>query len=120
MASLAATHDANGNLTGMPQTAATMPQPARTYVWDEVNRLISATDGITELASYSYDGEGRRTTRTLDPTGAPTVQEFLYDGYRLIADYDGADGKLLRRFVHGPGVDEPQGSSEPTDRHCPH
>ena len=30
----------------------------------------------------------------------------MYDGDRLVAEYNGA-GSLLRRFVHGPGVDEP-------------
>jgi RHS repeat-associated protein len=30
----------------------------------------------------------------------------VYDGDRLVAEYNGA-GSLLRRYVHGPGVDEP-------------
>jgi RHS repeat-associated protein len=34
------------------------------------------------------------------------VTQFLYDGDRLVAEYDGA-GVLRRRYVHGPGVDEP-------------
>jgi RHS repeat-associated protein len=37
--------------------------------------------------------------------GSDTVQ-FLYGGNALLAEYDGA-GTLLRRYVHGPGVDEP-------------
>ena len=32
--------------------------------------------------------------------------QFLYDGDALIAEYD-ASGNLLRRYVHGPGLDEP-------------
>jgi RHS repeat-associated protein len=32
--------------------------------------------------------------------------KFLYDGTDLIAEFDG-NGALLRRYVHGPGVDEP-------------
>ncbi len=31
---------------------------------------------------------------------------FAYDGSDLIAEYDGANS-LLRRYVHGPGTDEP-------------
>ncbi|MBP1152673.1 RHS repeat-associated core domain-containing protein [Methylocaldum sp. RMAD-M] len=31
---------------------------------------------------------------------------LLYDGQDLLAEYDGS-GTLLRRYVHGPGVDEP-------------
>jgi RHS repeat-associated protein len=32
--------------------------------------------------------------------------KFVYDGTDLIAEYDGG-GNLLRRYVHGPGTDEP-------------
>lgn len=34
---------------------------------------------------------------------------FAYDGLDRIAEYDGATGtgNVLRRYVHGPGVDEP-------------
>jgi hypothetical protein len=31
----------------------------------------------------------------------------LYDGDRLTAEYNGASATPLRRYVHGPGVDEP-------------
>jgi hypothetical protein len=39
-------------------------------------------------------------------SGAAGTTRFMYDGDRLIAEYNGA-GTLLRRYVHGPGVDEP-------------
>ena len=32
---------------------------------------------------------------------------LLYDGQRLLAEYDSTSGALLRRYVHGPGADEP-------------
>ena len=35
-----------------------------------------------------------------------TTRNPLYDGVDLVADYDGAD-VVMRRYVHGPGVDEP-------------
>ncbi|AXE63948.1 hypothetical protein BBF93_06740 [Hyphomonas sp. CACIAM 19H1] len=38
-------------------------------------------------------------------SGGNTTQ-FLYGGNALLAEYDGA-GTLLRRYVHGPGIDEP-------------
>ncbi len=38
-------------------------------------------------------------------SGANTTR-FVYDGDRLIAEYSGA-GTVLRRYVHGAGVDEP-------------
>jgi RHS repeat-associated protein len=33
--------------------------------------------------------------------------QFLYDGDRLVAEYNGLNGALLRRYVHGAGADEP-------------
>ena len=48
-----------------------------------------------------YDGLGR--LRQL--TGAGT-QRFAYDGLEMIAEYNGADA-LQRRYVFGPGIDEP-------------
>jgi RHS repeat-associated protein len=35
-----------------------------------------------------------------------TTTRFLYDGAEMIAEYDGSNA-LLRRYVHGPGADEP-------------
>ena len=37
---------------------------------------------------------------------AGVTTQFLYDGDRLLAEYNGS-GTLLRRYVHGPGIDEP-------------
>jgi RHS repeat-associated protein len=34
-----------------------------------------------------------------------TTTKFLYDGVDIIAEYDGSNN-LLRRYVHGPGMDE--------------
>ena len=39
--------------------------------------------------------------------GAAAVTQFLYAGDVLVAEYDGSNGALLRRYMHGPGVDEP-------------
>jgi RHS repeat-associated protein len=48
---------------------------------------------------------GRRISRTI--YGAPSVTtKYAYDGNRIIAEYDGS-GTLLRKFVYGPGIDEP-------------
>ncbi|MCJ7692058.1 MAG: hypothetical protein MUO22_01410, partial [Sedimentisphaerales bacterium] len=34
------------------------------------------------------------------------VTKYCYDGAQVIAEYDGSD-TLLRKFVYGPGIDEP-------------
>jgi RHS repeat-associated protein len=38
--------------------------------------------------------------------GGGSVTRFLYDGADMIAEYNAANA-LLRRYVHGPGADEP-------------
>ena len=86
------TYDANGNLTSDGST---------TYTYDVENRLVSAT-GAT-VANLSYDPTGRLFQTS---GGASGTTQFLYDGDALVAEYNGS-GTLLRRYVHGPGVDEP-------------
>lgn len=88
----AISYDANGNLTGAS---------GWTYGYDAVNRLISAS-GPGNTSSYAYDPNGRRLSKTVN--GVTT--SYLYDGPNLVAEYDGS-GNLLRRYVFGPGVDEP-------------
>jgi RHS repeat-associated protein len=51
--------------------------------------------------SLSYDPLGR-----LYQTSASVTTKLQYDGADLIAEYNAADA-LLRRYVHGPGADEP-------------
>ncbi|HWW26803.1 MAG TPA: RHS repeat-associated core domain-containing protein [Caulobacter sp.] len=94
--------DNRGNLTSDGVT---------TYGYDIDNRLISASPG----AALDYDPADRLYQVTA-ASGAAT--RFAYDGANLIGEYDGS-GTLQRRYVHGPGVDEPlvwyEGSGE-TDR----
>jgi RHS repeat-associated protein len=84
-------HDANGNLTSDGSTA---------FVYDAENRLVRAS-GATS-ATLAYDPLGR----LWQVSGGSGTTRFVYDGDRLVAEYNGA-GSLLRRYVHGPGVDEP-------------
>jgi RHS repeat-associated protein len=86
------TYDANGNLTSAGGS---------TYAYDGENRLVSASGANS--ATLVYDPQGRLFQTS--GGGAGTTQ-FLYDGDALVAEYDGANN-MLRRYVHGPGVDEP-------------
>ena len=52
--------------------------------------------------TYTYDALGRRVCKT----ASGTTTKYVYDGTRVIAEYDGA-GQLLRKYVYGPGLDEP-------------
>ena len=53
-------------------------------------------------AALSYDPAGRLRQTVIN--GVTT--QFLYSGNDLIAEMDGA-GAILRRYVHGPGVNNP-------------
>jgi len=86
------TYDLNGNLIADGTT---------NYVYDVENRLVSAS-GATN-ASLVYDPLGRLFETS---AGSAGTTEFLYDGDRMIAEYNSA-GTLLKRYVHGPGADEP-------------
>ena len=55
-----------------------------------------------ENITYKYDTGGRRTEKRVD--GYST--RYVYDGGNVIAEYDG-NGNLLRKYIHGPRVDEP-------------
>jgi len=77
------------------------------YYYDCENRLIDVDDKATgnPVASYEYDYQGRRVKKTV--YGSPDVTtKYCYDGDQVIAEYDGND-TLLRKFVYGPGIDEP-------------
>ena len=81
-------HDGRGNLTAAGAAA---------YGYDIFNRLTSAG-----TATLGYDPAGR----LYETAGGGVTTRFLYDGADAIAEYN-ASGALLRRYVHGPGVDEP-------------
>jgi hypothetical protein len=53
-------------------------------------------------ATLAYDPLGR----LYQVVGGGVTARFLYDGDRLVAEYDGS-GTLKHRYVHGTGVDEP-------------
>ncbi len=89
-------YDGNGNLTSDGADWG--------YVFDSRNRLTAA-NGPNVSAAYGYDPLGRRSSRTV--SGATSEQrQYLYDGADVIADLD-ASGTVVRRFIHGPGTDEP-------------
>jgi RHS repeat-associated protein len=85
----ATSHDARGNMTA--------DALGKTFGYSSENLLISASGGVT----LGYDP----ALRLYQVAGATTTK-FAYDGADLIAEYN-ASNALQRRFVHGPGVDEP-------------
>ena len=96
--------DARGNITAIGGTG---------YTYDSSNRLASA--GSAEY--YYYDPAGRLFAHANVGNG---YTYFLNSGDTMIGEYNGS-GAILRRFVHGPGVDEPlvwyEGSGTSTRRY---
>jgi RHS repeat-associated protein len=80
-------HDPRGNMTA--------DGTGTTHGYNLVNQLV-AKNGVTQLY---YDPAGRLTQQW---NGGGTLD---YVGTQLIAETGGASGN--RRYVHGPGVDEP-------------
>jgi RHS repeat-associated protein len=87
----APTHDLNGNVRNNGWTQ---------YGYDGENRLTSASGSKT--ATLTYDPMGR----LFEITSPGATTRLLYDGDALVGEYNTA-GTLLRRYVHGPNVDEP-------------
>ncbi|MBX3429715.1 MAG: hypothetical protein KF779_09050 [Hyphomonadaceae bacterium] len=84
------TYDGRGNLTSTGTA---------TYSYDVYNRLTSAGS-----ATLAYDPGGRLYQTTSN--GTTVTARLQYDGVDLIAEYNSSNA-LLRRYVHGPGTDEP-------------
>lgn len=92
-------YDHRGNLTS---------DGTRIFAYDLENHLLSVTGGETPV-SLTYDPNGRLLTSA---SGGVTTR-YLYDGDKLVAEYIGST--LVRRYVHGAGVDEPLVWYEGTD-----
>jgi RHS repeat-associated protein len=86
-------YDSNGNLASNGGTS---------FTYDVENRLVSATGSLSTTMVYDPLG------RLYQTSGGSGMRQFLYDGDERIAEYDGASGALLRRYVHGAGDDDPQ------------
>lgn len=84
------TYDSKGNMTYAGGT---------TYSYSSENLLTSSSGG----ASLIYDPAKRLYQVS---GGTAGTQRFAYDGIKLIAEYDGSN-TILRRYVFGPGIDEP-------------
>ncbi|MCG2711361.1 MAG: DUF6531 domain-containing protein [Candidatus Omnitrophica bacterium] len=88
-------YDNNGNLIN---------DGTNSYSYDVDNRLVQST--TTEgTIDYEYDAFGRRIHKSVVGSLSSDVW-FVYDGDQVIAEYNGS-GTLLRKYVYGPGIDEP-------------
>jgi RHS repeat-associated protein len=66
-----------------------------------------------------YFSAGKNDRRLYRVAAGPSTKRLLYDGADRIAEYDDS-GQLVRRYVHGPGTDEPLLWYEGATRHWLH
>lgn len=82
------THDANGNLINLGSV---------TYVYDAQNRLTAVKNGSETVASFVYDGQGRRISQTT----ASGTTFYHYAGDRVAYETD-STGAVTRSFTYSP------------------
>jgi RHS repeat-associated protein len=85
------TYDLNGNMTS---------DGVKTYQWNARNELIKVQQGGVDLATFTYDGFGRRTTKT----AAGVTSTYIYDGEDIVEERR-STGDVIR-YMHGPGIDQ--------------
>jgi len=98
-------YDANNRITTSPGLTYTFDDDGNTlsrsdgatFSYDAGNRLTGYSQGGT-TASYRYDPLGRRIKKTVD--GQTTW--FVWDGTRLLGEYDNS-GSRLKRYAYLPG-----------------
>jgi RHS repeat-associated protein len=84
--------DARGNLNS---------SAADSYTYTAENLMAARTGQV----SFAYDPLGRLYQTDATASGG-AITRFAYDGVDMIAEYNSANA-LQRRYVHGPGTDNP-------------
>ncbi len=100
-------YDINGNLIN---------SGSKHYLYDSENQMIAyyrleGDPNQTSVSFYGYDMFGRRTSRAVS-IGINSVdgiisESYLYDGEQAIGEYTTDTKNIKRRFIYGPGIDEP-------------
>jgi RHS repeat-associated protein len=89
----AVTYDSNGNLTA--------DGSGKTFVYDAWNRLVQVKSGSTTLASYQYDGLGRRV---VENRGGVATDLYYSSSWQVLEERQGGAAKA--QYVWSPvGVD---------------
>jgi YD repeat-containing protein len=86
-------YDSNGNLTS---------EGTFTFGYDAESRLISAS-GAGNSASYAYDAQGRRKSKTVN--SVKTVYVTDADNHEVL-EYDGTGGAVKNWYAYGLGPND--------------
>jgi len=96
------TYDANGNLTS---------DGTKTYYWNALNQLVEVKEGSTTIATFEYDGEGRRTEKV----AAGLTHQYIYDAEDIAEERISGTSSDTLRYYHGVGIDEPLARKNSSD-----
>jgi RHS repeat-associated protein len=96
------TYDANGNLTS---------DGTKTYIWNALNQLVEVKEGTTTIATFEYDGGGRRTEKS----AAGLTHHYIYDVEDIVEERISGSNSNTRRYYHGAGIDEPLARKNSSD-----
>jgi len=101
-----------------PQQPSTVPLGVRVSLgeeapnlgiqWDAENRLIRVLQGATELASFTYDGQGKRAQKV----AGGVARTYIYNGAEILEERQNPG--ITVRYFHGPGIDSHLGSQDTT------
>jgi YD repeat-containing protein len=86
------TYDANGNLTS---------DGTKTYYWNALNQFVEVKEGTTTIATFEYDGAGRRTEKV----AAGLTHQYIYDAEDIVEERISGSSSDTIRFYHGAGID---------------
>jgi RHS repeat-associated protein len=82
-------YDPKGNLTNAE---------SNTYQYNDENKLVSVQTN-TNTTAFDYDSFNRRIRKD--------NITYVYDGARVIAEYDNQTNNLIKKFIYGSRIDEP-------------
>jgi RHS repeat-associated protein len=90
------THSLAGNMTSFPKPT----DPANSFggTYDAWNRLVAVTDGQNTVATYVFDGQGRRIRKTI---GNDAYDHYYNTGHQLLEVRKNADTDPLEQYVWG-------------------
>jgi RHS repeat-associated protein len=76
---------------------------SKTYSWNALNQLVEVKEGSTTVATFEYDGEGRRTEKV----AAGLTHQYVYDAEDIVEERIRGSSSDTIRYYHGAGIDEP-------------
>jgi RHS repeat-associated protein len=96
------TYDANGNLTA---------DGTKTYHWNALNQLVEVREGSTTIATFEYDGDGRRTEKV----AGGVTHTYIYDAEDIVEERLTGSTTATIRYYHDAGIDQPLARKDSSD-----